>query len=148
MGPSIGSRAIEKFETIIIGLLQLLLVVAVTLATAQLFVLLFKRLPAVWSEVSTTAELHEVMQHAFGGVLVVVLGLELIETLKVYFREHKVRVEVIMIVSLIAVGRHVIQVDYRDATGIQLVGMGALILSLAGGYFLISRAHTRKSPDG
>ena len=138
---SIGNRLIEKFEAVIIALLQLLLVVVVTLATAQLFMLLFKRLPTSWAEVTTTDDLHEVMQRAFGGVLIVVLGLELIETLKVYFKEHKVRVEVIMIVSLIAVGRHIIQVDYTNVEGMQLVGMGVLIMSLAGGYFLIAKAH-------
>lgn len=147
MRPSIGNRLIEKFEVVIIALLQLLLVVVVTLATAQLFVLLFKRLPMSWSEVATADDLHLVMQRAFGGVLIVVLGLELIETLKVYFREHKVRVEVIMIVSLIAVGRHIIQVDYANVEGSQLLGMGALIMSLAGGYFLIAKAHTRE-PKG
>ena len=141
MSSSIGTRLIEKFEVVIIALLQLLLVVVVTVATAQLFVLLFKRLPTSWAEVTTTDDLHEVMQRAFGGVLIVVLGLELIETLKVYFKEHKVRVEVIMIVSLIAVGRHIIQVDYTNVQGMQLVGMGVLIMSLAGGYFLIAKAH-------
>jgi uncharacterized membrane protein (DUF373 family) len=140
---SIGNRLIEKFEAVIIALLQLLLVVVVTLATVQLFLLLFKRLPTSWAEVQTADDLHEVMQRAFGGVLIVVLGLELIETLKVYFKEHKVRVEVIMIVSLIAVGRHIIQVDYTNVGGLQLVGMGALIMSLAGGYFLIAKAHTQ-----
>ena len=75
------------------------------------------------------------MQRAFGGVLVVVLGLELIETLKVYFHEHQVRVEVIMIVGLIAVGRHVIQVDYEHVEASQLIGLGALIVALALGYY-------------
>jgi uncharacterized membrane protein (DUF373 family) len=136
-------RLIEKFEMLVVASLQLLLVVVITVATAHLFVLLFTRLPASWEEVKTAEDLHIVMQRAFGGVLIVVLGLELLETLKVYFKEHKVRLEVIMIVSLIAVGRHIIQVDYAHLTGMQLVGIGALIMALAGGYFLISRAHTR-----
>ncbi len=121
--------------------------VAVVAATAQLFILLFKRLPMSWSEIQTAEDLHPVMQRVFGGVLIVVLGLELIETLKVYFKEHRVRVEVILIVSLIAVGRHVIQVDYEHLTGMQLVGIGALILSLAGGYFLIARSPSLREAD-
>lgn len=140
MRPPLGHRLIARFEIIVIAALQILLMVAVVVATAHLFVLLFQRLPASWAEVQTAEDLHPVMQRVFGGVLIVVLGLELIETLKVYFKEHKVRVEVILIVSLIAVGRHVIQVDYEHLTGLQLVGIGALILSLAGGYFLVSKA--------
>jgi uncharacterized membrane protein (DUF373 family) len=138
---TIGNRALEKFEAFIIAALQLLLVVVVAVATAHLFTLLFTRLPSNWAEVRTADDLHHVMQRAFGGVLIVVLGLELIETLKVYFREHKVRVEVIMIVSLIAVGRHIIQVDYEQVSAWQLMGLGLLIVSLAAGYFLVAKAH-------
>ena len=141
MRPPLGHRLIARFEAIVIAALQLLLIVAVVAATAQLFILLFKRLPMSWNQIQNAEDLHPLMQRVFGGVLIVVLGLELIETLKVYFKEHKVRVEVIMIVSLIAVARHVIQVDYTHLTGLQLVGIGALILSLAGGYFLVARAH-------
>lgn len=137
------SRLVEKFEVLVIAALQLLLVIVIAVATAHLFVLLISKLPASWTEVTNADQLHVVMQRAFGGVLIVVLGLELLETLKVYFKEHKVRLEVIMIVSLIAVGRHIIQVDYAHLTGMQLVGIAALILSLAGGYFLIAKAHTR-----
>jgi uncharacterized membrane protein (DUF373 family) len=86
------------------------------------------------------------MQRAFGGVLVVVLGLELIETLKVYFHEHQVRVEVIMIVGLIAVGRHVIQIDYVHEEASQLFGLGALIVSLALGYFLVGKSGRSDTP--
>jgi uncharacterized membrane protein (DUF373 family) len=139
--PSVATRALEKFEVLIIGLLQLVLVVVVASATAHIIVMLVTRLPASWNEVKTADDLHVVMQRAFGGVLIVVLGLELIETLKVYFREHKVRVEVIMTVSLIAVGRHIIQVDYTDVHGSELIGMAALIIALAGGYFLFTKAH-------
>jgi uncharacterized membrane protein (DUF373 family) len=142
--PSIGHRLIDKFEAITIALLQLLLVIVVAVGTAYLFLLLFKGIPAHWGNVQNTDELHVLMQRAFGGVLIVVLGLELIETLKVYFREHRVRVEVILIVGLIAVGRHIIQVDYAHVEGVQLIGMGALIIALAGGYFLVARAHGKR----
>ena len=134
------NRLIGKFEALVIALLQLLLVIAVTVVTAQLFILFIERLPHAWADITNAEDLHNAMQHAFGGVLVVVLGLELIETLKVYFHEHQVRVEVIMIVGLIAVGRHVIQVDYEHVEASQLIGLGALIVSLALGYFLVGRS--------
>jgi uncharacterized membrane protein (DUF373 family) len=145
--PTTGHRIVEKFEAIIIGLLQLLLMIVVTIATAHLFQLLLTRLPSSWSEIKSADDLHIVMQRAFGGVLIVVLGLELIETLKVYFREHKVRVEVILIVSLIAVGRHIIQVDYEHVDGMQMIGIGGLIIALAAGYYLIAKSHTRRPED-
>jgi uncharacterized membrane protein (DUF373 family) len=143
---SFTNRFIGKFEALIIALLQLLLVIAVSVGTTQLFILFIKRLPEAWADISNAEDLHAVMQRAFGGVLVVVLGLELIETLKVYFHEHQVRVEVIMIVGLIAVGRHVIQVDYAKVEAPQLIGLGALIVSLAFGYFLVGRSSKSESP--
>ena len=143
---SFTNRFIGKFEALIIALLQLLLVVAVAVVTAQLFILFIKRLPDAWADISNAEDLHTVMQRAFGGVLVVVLGLELIETLKVYFHEHQVRVEVIMIVGLIAVGRHVIQIDYLHEEAPQLFGLGALIVSLALGYFLVGKSSRSDTP--
>jgi len=141
------NRLIGKFEAVVIALLQLLLVVAVTVGTLQLFIIFVERLPEIWSHIDSAVDLHDAMQHAFGGVLVVVLGLELIETLKVYFHEHQVRVEVIMIVGLIAVGRHVIQVDYEHVQNSELIGLGSLIVSLALGYFLVGRSRKTNPPE-
>jgi len=140
------NRIIGKFEALIIATLQLLLVVAVTMGTIQLFILFVRRLPAAWADINNADDLHSVMQRAFGGVLVVVLGLELIETLKVYFHDHQVRVEVIMIVGLIAVGRHVIQVDYEHVEASKLIGLGGLIVSLALGYFLVGKSSKPDTP--
>jgi uncharacterized membrane protein (DUF373 family) len=140
LNPSVLNRFIGKFEALIVSLLQLLLVIAVTVGTAWLFFLFFSRLPNSLSAIATTADLHSAMQRAFGGVLIVVLGLELIETLKVYFHEHQVRVEVIMIVGLIAVGRHIIQVDYEHVEAWQLMGLGVLVVSLSFSYLLVGRA--------
>jgi uncharacterized membrane protein (DUF373 family) len=144
---SVGGRLLVKFELTVIVLLQFLLVVVVAVATANLFKLFFTRIPATWGEVQRADELLPVMQRAFGGILVVVLGLELIETLKTYFHEHRVRLEVILIVSIIAVGRHIIQVDFSHMAGSELIGMGVLMLSLTGGFFLVTKTHGQKKTD-
>jgi len=46
----------------------------------------------------------------------------------------------VFLVGLIAVGRHVIQVDYGLAPMGELFGMAAVILALATGYFLVKRS--------
>ncbi len=51
------------------------------------------------------------------GFLVVVMGLEVLETLKIYLRDHYVRLEVILIVAVIAVCRQVIEIDFEHAGG-------------------------------
>ena len=141
MGTSVGARALKTYESVIVVLMQVLLVIVVALGTVHLFRILFARSRATWGEIHTPADLFPLAQHAFGGVLVVILGLELIETLKTYFREHRVRLEIILIVSIIALGRHVIMVDFEHMSGGQLAGIGALMFSLTAGYFLIARSH-------
>ena len=48
------------------------------------------------------------MQNEFGGVLLVLLGLELIDIFKTYTHEHHLRLKIVFVVAMIAVGRHVI----------------------------------------
>jgi uncharacterized membrane protein (DUF373 family) len=86
--------------------------------------------------------LQVALQNVFGGVLLVLLGLELIDTLKVYFAEHSIRTEVILIVAMIAVGRHIIQIDYEHTSGLELIGMATIMVALAASYFLVKKSRT------
>jgi hypothetical protein len=69
------------------------------------------------------------VQTAFSGVLLIILGLELMETLRVYFRSHRVRLETILAVAIIAVGRHVINLDVEHMSGGSLMGVAAVVLA-------------------
>jgi uncharacterized membrane protein (DUF373 family) len=84
--------------------------------------------------------LQQAALRAFSGVLLVLLGLELLDTVKVYFREHSVRVEVILLVGLIAMGRHVLEIYLHHIKPVVLFGFSSLILVLAVSYFLVKRA--------
>jgi uncharacterized membrane protein (DUF373 family) len=91
-------------------------------------------------DLSTIPLLTEAVQRGFAGVLLVVLGLELLETLRVYFTHHRVRLEIILVVAIIAVGRHVINLDFHHADGASIAGIGALVLALTGGYYLVRKS--------
>src|SRR5262252_2790726 len=135
-------RLLQRFELVIVRALQLLLVILIVIATITLFALFFQGIRVNIGEIGSTEELHAVLQRGFGGVLIVLLGLELLETLKTYFSEHHIRVEVIIVVAMIAVGRHIIQLDFEHTSGSLLLGLSALILVLATGYFLVRRSHS------
>jgi len=135
-------RLLQRFELVIVRALQLLLVILIVIATITLFALFFQGIRSNIGEIGSTEELHAVLQRGFGGVLIVLLGLELLETLKTYFSEHHIRVEVIIVVAMIAVGRHIIQLDFEHASASLLLGLSALILVLATGYFLVRRSHS------
>ena len=141
-------RAADIFQRIIITTLLVMLAVMVLVGTIALAILLWRNGLARFHGVTDALELQSAMQRGFGGLLVVLLGLELMETIRKYELEHHVRVEVVFFVGLIAIGRHVIQLDYEHADAGQLYGIAALTLALAGGYFLVKRATTTKNGSG
>ncbi|MBC8552524.1 MAG: phosphate-starvation-inducible PsiE family protein [Candidatus Brocadiales bacterium] len=78
----------------------------------------------------------------FGFFLMILIGIELLESLKVYINEDKIHVEVVFSIALIAVARKVITLEITKLPSITLIGIAAVIIALAIGYFLIKKAHT------
>ena len=133
-------RILSKLEVAAIAAMQVLMIVMVLVATFVLYVLLIKNLLSQAARIESAAGLIPMMQQSFAGVLTVVLGLELLETLKTYFTEHHIRLEVILVVAIIAVGRHIIQVDFEHTPGTVLLGLSGVILALTLGYLFINNA--------
>jgi uncharacterized membrane protein (DUF373 family) len=75
----------------------------------------------------------------FGDLLLILIGLELMHTVKVYLQDHTVHVEVILTVALVAMARKVIAVNLKDYQGSTLIGLALLIVALAGSYWLLLR---------
>src|SRR5262245_28358174 len=102
---------VERIEGAIVAVLALLLiVVVVTILGLTLYLFGTNRMRTL-SDIETVKDVQQAALRSFSGVLLTLLGLELLDTVKVYFREHQVRVEVILLVSLIAMGRHVLELD-------------------------------------
>src|SRR5690348_11260477 len=132
------------FEFVIVTALQLLLVLIIATATIALFGLFLIGMRENLHEIGSAKDLHGVLQRAFGGILIVLLGLELMETLKTYFSEHHIRVEVILVVAIIAIGRHIIKLDFEHVSPSLLFGLSALMIGLTARYFLVRRSHASK----
>lgn len=145
-------RLLTGFEHVVVRTLQLFLVLVVSLATVVLFVLLVSGLRERLAEIHSVAPFQETLRNAFAGVLAVVIGLELLETLRVYAASHRVRVEVILVVALIAVARHLLEIDLAHVGGPALLGIAGLTLALAASCFLVGRMESdpreRVSPTG
>jgi uncharacterized membrane protein (DUF373 family) len=145
-GTSLKDKVISNVEVTAVTGMQVLLIVMVAVATVVLYVLLAKNLVSQLARIESAAGLLPTLQQSFAGVLTVVLGLELLETLKAYFTEHHVRLEVILVVAIIAVGRQVILLDFEHTSGTVLLGLSGVILALTLGYFLIKRAQAPIAP--
>ena len=127
-------RSFERY--IVLGLLGMMIIV-VFLATAELAVLLVeKMINPPWIGLLDIKELLEI----FGFFLMVLIGLELIETMKVYLVENTVHVEIIFLVAIIAVTRKVIILDVHSIAPLTLIGVAAIILSVSVGYYMIKKA--------
>jgi uncharacterized membrane protein (DUF373 family) len=66
----------------------------------------------------------------FGYFLLVLIGVELIETLKAYVKKDAIHVRVVLEVALIAMARKVIIEEPNDVPSLTLFGIAALILAL------------------
>ena len=139
-------RLLRIFERGILYAAQLLLVVVILLAVVQLWYLLAIGIRDRLGDIDSIPLLTQAVQRTFSGVLLIVLGLELLETLRVYFTHHRVRLEIILVVAIIAVGRHIINLDVEHLSGASLAGIAALSAGLTGGYYLIRRAGSEENP--
>jgi uncharacterized membrane protein (DUF373 family) len=66
----------------------------------------------------------------FGYLLLMLIGVELIETLKAYVKKDAIHIRVVLEVALIAMARKVIIEEPNNVPSLTLFGIAALILAL------------------
>jgi len=142
-------RISRMFDLWVLRVLRAIMALGITAALAILVLLVLRELGRSWTQIDSVAELQQAVQALFAGVLLVVLGLELMDTLRYYFIEHRLRVEFLISVALIAVARHVIQLDYEHESPSLVIAIAVLIFALAASYVALRRFDygARKSPD-
>jgi uncharacterized membrane protein (DUF373 family) len=123
-----------QFDLWVLRILRAILALGILGAIGVILWLLIRHFSRAVAEIETIADLQDAVQALFAGILLVVLGLELMDTLRNYFIEHRLRVELLLSVALIAVARHVIQLDYEHVSPWLVVGIAFLTLSLAASY--------------
>lgn len=126
---------LKKFEKIIVLGLIVMMVIVVFLSTIELGWIIVKD---VMTPPAFLLEIEELLE-IFGLFLLVLIGLELLEMIKVYLEQNVVHVEVVFTVAMIALGRKVVILEVKDLPSLTLIGMAAIILALSLGYYLIRR---------
>jgi len=126
-----------KIERIVVVALLIMMSLVVCLATVELGYFIIKDIitPPVF-----LLEIDELLE-IFGMFLIVLIGIELLETVKMYLTQKMVHVEVVFMVAMIAIARKVIVLDLKDYPSLTLIGIGVIIVSLAVGYYLLTRKH-------
>ena len=126
---------LKKFEQVIVVSLIAMMVIVVVLATIELGWIIIKDIithPIILLEIDELLEI-------FGFFLLVLIGIELLETIKAYLATNVIHVEIVLEVALIAIARKVIILDIDKYESLTLVGIAALISAVALAFFVIKR---------
>jgi uncharacterized membrane protein (DUF373 family) len=107
----------------------------VTLSALELAVVLAQRVTSPPVLLLNLQELLEIL----GFFMMVLIGLELLETIKNYLTQHALHVEVVLLVAMIAVSRKVIILDMKETSAQSMIGIAVLLFSLSGSYYLIKK---------
>jgi uncharacterized membrane protein (DUF373 family) len=129
-------KILQCFEKLIIVSLLVLMMIAVFFATIELAIIIFEQIMKPPVLLLNIAEMLEI----FGFFMMVLIGHELLESIKAYLHEDRIHAEVIFLVAIVAVSRKIIILDYKTTTPEMLYGMAAVIVALGVGFFLVRKA--------
>ena len=130
-------KFMKCFERIVVYALLVMLMLVVLIATLELAYTLAAQAVGI-DEPTLLLDFTDLLG-IFGFFLLVLIGIELAETIYAYLEEEKVHVEVVFLVALVAVARKVITLDYMKVSAATLYGIAAIALALTVGYFLLKR---------
>jgi len=127
----------QVFERTIVILLGSMMALVIFISTIELGWIIVKSIivpPTFLLDITKLLDM-------FGLFLLILIGVELLESIKVYLTEKAFRVEAILLVGIIAMARKVIVLDIKQFSELPLIGTGVIIVSLTIGYYLIKQSH-------
>ena len=130
------NRVMAIVEKAVLYALMALMAIVLILATLDLvwtIVLAVTTPPLLLVTLDTLLEI-------FGMFLLVLVGLELLDTITAYIREHVVHAEIVILAAMIAIARKAITLDLTKSEPMVAFGLAALVLALSAAYFLVRRA--------
>lgn len=123
-------------QNVIIYSLIVLMTAVLILATIELGYYTFKY---VMESDYAVIDLNQLME-LLGVFMLVLIGIELLDTIKVYLKEKVMHVEVVVLVAIIAVARKVVVLKIEDIDGLKIIGVAFIIVALAVAYYLIKKS--------
>ena len=126
---------LKKFERYIVIALIVMMVLVVLVATVELGWIIIKDIMGPPMFLLVIPDLLEI----FGFFMLVLIGIELLETIKAYLVNNVVHVEIVLEVALIAIARKAIILDIEKYEGLTILGTAGLILAVATAYYAVKR---------
>lgn len=131
-----------KVQKLVALVLAVLLIVIVVLSTADLAVVIAQD---IWKPPRLLIPVQSLLE-IFASFLLVLIGVELLETLKAYVKKDVIHVRLVLEVALIAMARKIIIMEPSNVPGLTLFGMAALILALGVAFYFEKQTH-REQPS-
>jgi uncharacterized membrane protein (DUF373 family) len=128
---------LTKTQKLIALVLGVLLIVVVALSTVDLGFLIAQD---IWKPPRFLIPVQGLLE-IFSFFLVILIGVELLETLKAYVKKDVIHVRLVLEVALIAMARKVIILELNSVTALTLFGMAALISALGVAFYFERKAH-------
>lgn len=126
---------VKKLEHLVTMVLIGMLAVVVLLATVELGWTIVKDVtapPVLFPGIEKLLEL-------FGKFLLVLIGIELLETMRAYATAHVVRVDVVLTVAIIALARKIVVLEPDHVSSLTMLGIAALVAAISGAYHVFVR---------
>lgn len=120
--------------------LLILMLIIVAISVFELAVILYQEItgPATGAIFLVITELLNLFSFFF----MILIGLELLETIEMYFKENIIHAEIVLLVAVIAVARKVILLDLKAFDPLAIIGFALVIVALGVSYFLIKKSNS------
>lgn len=138
-------KIVNTFERVVNVALLSMLALVLLLATIDLGWIILKDVLTPPVLLLDVAELHEM----FGAFLLVLIGIELLDTIKNFITKKEIHVEVVLLVGIIAIARKVVILEPTNMDALKLIGIAAIVFALTIGYYFVKLAarKTRHDPQ-
>jgi uncharacterized membrane protein (DUF373 family) len=127
---------LTKVQKLVVLALAVVLTIVMVLSTVHLGFLIAEE---IWKPPRFLIPVEGLLQ-IFGFFLLVLIGVELLETLKAYVKKDVIHVRVVLEVALIAMARKVIVEEPNSTPSLTLFGIAALILALGVAFYFERQA--------
>ena len=130
---------VEKTKKVVTIVLLLLMLFIVMVSVVELAIIVFREAvdPRSGELLFDINELYGL----FGFFFIILIGIELLETIEIYIKKNVIHVEIVLMVAVIAMSRKIVLLDQQTYEAWEVIGFSAVIVALGLCYFLIKRSN-------
>lgn len=124
-------------ELTVFYVLSAVLAIYIAIEMAELIYQLFLAITGIHGEGELLFITREQTKKVIPVFFNILIAAEMFDTLKVYVHDHTIKVQSILLIGLMAIGRKLLILDYSHADGLTNIGLASLILALSAGYYFV-----------